>query len=83
MNKILENMCNYGNILKNEIKEEKLKNPEAFILKEEALKKEKDDNELFALALIADALEKEGITVKPCLFPPLGTERASFFGGGD
>ena len=61
INNVLENMCIYGNVLKKEIKEEKLKNPQKFIVKEEALKSEKKDQELFALALVADALEKNGI----------------------
>ncbi len=61
INRVLENMCIYGNILKKEIKEEKQKNPQKFIEKEEALKSEKKDPELFALALLADVLEKNGI----------------------
>ena len=61
INRVLENMCIYGNILKKEIKEEKQKNPQKFIEKEDALKSEKNDPELFALALVADVLEKKGI----------------------
>ena len=65
INNILENMCIYGNIIKKEIEEEKEKNPNHFIPIEEALKKEKDDQELFALALIATELKKIG--VKPVI----------------
>ena len=59
INQTLENMCIYGNI----IKEEKEKNPEKFISKVEALKLEERDNELFSLGLIADILEELGIEI--------------------
>ena len=36
-NQELEDMCIYGNIIKKEIKEEKMKNPEKFIEIQEAL----------------------------------------------
>ena len=63
INNILENMCIYGNIVKIEIEEEKQKNPDHFIPIEEALKEEKNDQELFALALIANELKKIGVEV--------------------
>ena len=58
---ILENMCIYGNILKKEIEEEKKKNPKQFISIEEAVKSENNDQELFALVLIAKELKKIGV----------------------
>ena len=54
-------MCNYGMIIKKEIIEEKKKNPEKFIEIKEALKKEKEDQGLFALGLLAQNLEDTGI----------------------
>ena len=60
INNLLENMCIYGNIIKKEIEEEKQKNPKQFIPLEEALKAEEYDQELFALALIANELKKIG-----------------------
>jgi hypothetical protein len=60
INEVLENMCIYGNIIKKEIEEEKQKNPNQFISLEEALKAEEYDQELFALALIANELKKIG-----------------------
>ena len=56
-------MCIYGNIVKMEIEEERKKNPDHFIPIEEALKAEKNDQELFALALIANELKKIGVEV--------------------
>ena len=61
INNLLENMCIYGNIIKKEIEEEKQKNPKQFISLEEALKAEEYDQELFALALIANELKKIGV----------------------
>ena len=54
-------MCIYGNIMKKEIQEEKRNNPENFIEIEEALKKEEDDIDLFALGLLAKNLEDSGV----------------------
>ena len=54
-------MCNYGMIIKKEIIEEKEKNPEKFIEIKEALKKEEEDPDLFALGLLAQNLEDTGI----------------------
>jgi len=58
INQTLENMCNYGNI----IKEEKKINPQKFITKKEALQLNEND-ELFYLGLMADILEQLGIDV--------------------
>ena len=58
INNLLENMCIYGNIIKKKIEEEIQKNPNQFIPLEEALKTEKYDQELFALALITNDLKK-------------------------
>jgi len=61
INQTLEDMCNYGMIIKKEIIEEKEKNPEKFIKIKEALKKEEEDPDLFALGLLAQNLEDTGI----------------------
>ena len=61
INQTLEDMCNYGMIIKKEIIEEKEKNPEKFIEIKEALKKEEEDQDLFALGLLAQNLEDTGI----------------------
>ena len=61
INETLEDMCIYGNIMKEEILEEKEKNPEKFIEIEEALKLEEKDQGLFALGLLAQNLESLGI----------------------
>ena len=61
VNKVLEDMCIYGNIAKKEIKEEKKKNPEKFIETKEALKLENEDKGLFALGLISQNLEDIGV----------------------
>ena len=58
INQTLENMCNYGNI----IKEEKTINPKKFITKKEALQLDEND-EVFYLGLIADILEQLGIDI--------------------
>ena len=56
-------MCIYGTIMKEQIKEEKEANPEKFIEIEEALKLENEDQNMFALGLIANNLQKNGIEV--------------------
>ena len=61
INKLLENMCIYGSITKEEIKEEKKNNPEKFIETSEALQKENDDPNLFALGLLSTNLQSMGI----------------------
>ena len=63
VNQTLENMCIYGTIMKEQIKEEKEANPEKFIEIEEALKLENEDQSMFALGLIANNLQKNGIEV--------------------
>ena len=62
-NKILEDICNYGNILKNQIKMEKILNPQRFVDINTALNSTKNDNELFALGLLGKFLQKSGIDV--------------------
>ena len=61
INDVLEDMCIYGTITKQEIREEKIKNPEKFIDTSQALKMENKDEGLFALGLISNSLEKIGI----------------------
>ena len=61
INEVLEDMCIYGNIVKQEIQEEKKKNPEKFIETKEALKSVNSDPELFALGLLSQNLESMGI----------------------
>ena len=53
INEVLEDMCIYGTVTKNEIKEEKIKNPEKFIETNKALKMENQDEGIFALGLIS------------------------------
>ena len=61
INNVLEDMCIYGAATKNEIKKEKIKNPEKFIETSKALKMENEDEGIFALGLIANNLENIGI----------------------
>ena len=63
INQVLEDMCIYGNIMKEQIKEEKKNNPENFIEIKDALNLENEDKELFALGLIAHNLEQDGTEV--------------------
>ena len=63
INQVLEDMCIYGNIMKEQIKEEKEKNPENFIEINDALNLENEDKELFALGLLAHNLEQDGTEV--------------------
>ena len=59
---VLEDMCILGTIMKEEILEEKKKNPEKFISIEEAMKEENKDNGKFCLGVLAQNLENLGIT---------------------
>ena len=61
LNNVLEDMCIYGNIIKKEIKEEKVKNPEKYIKTEEAINKKETDQNIFILGLLAKNLEDIGI----------------------
>ena len=61
LNKILEDMCVYGNIIKKEIKKEKIFNKSNIISTKDALKLEKKDQGLFALGLLANNLNEIGI----------------------
>ena len=59
---VIEDMCALGSIMKQEIIEEKQKEPEKFISIEEATKEENKDNETFCLGVLAQNLENLGIT---------------------
>ena len=61
LNEILEDMCVFGNIMKEEIRIENEKNPEKFIKTEDALKEENSDAGLFALGLLSKNLQDIGI----------------------
>ena len=61
INNVLEDMCIYGAITKQEIKEEKKKHPEKFIETSQALKMENDNQGIFALGLLSNNLEELGI----------------------
>jgi len=61
INAVLEDMCIYGNLMKKEILKEKEENPEKFIDTKDALKLEQENQDLFALGLLAQNLEDEGI----------------------
>ena len=63
LNKELEDMCIFGNIMKNQIIEEKFRNPEKYIEINEALNLEKEDQGLFALGLLGNILEQNGTEV--------------------
>jgi len=58
---VLEDMCAMGKIVKEQILEEKKKNPEKFISIEEATKKENQNSDLFCLGLLAKNLEEQGM----------------------
>ena len=61
---VLEDMCAMGKIVKDQIIEEKKKNPEKFVSIEEATKdenKEDSENGLFCLGLLAKNLEDQGM----------------------
>ena len=58
---ILEDMCMLGNIMKEEILEQRKTNPEAFIPISEALNYD-EKNSYFCLGLLASALEEKGVT---------------------
>ena len=59
--KLIENMCVLSDITKNEIIEEKKKNPEKFIKTEDALKSTDKKSPLFVMGLIAKSLENNGV----------------------
>ena len=63
LNKELEDMCIFGNIMKNQIREEKIKNPEKYIEINDALNLENEDQGLFALGLLGNILEQNGTEV--------------------
>jgi len=60
--KVLEDMCAFGSIMKEEILEEKKKEPEKFISIEEAIEEKDKDNGIFCLGVLAQNLEQMGIT---------------------
>ena len=59
---VLEDMCVLGSIMKEEIIEEKKKNPEKFVSIEDATKEENKKNGTFCLGIVAQKLENMGIT---------------------
>ena len=61
INRVMEDMCIYGNVAKNEIVNEKTNNPEKYIPTEKALNNEQQDPGLFSLGLIASALKNMGV----------------------
>ena len=61
INKVLEDMCIYSNIVKKEIKKEKEENPEKYVKIEEVLKNDEKDISMFGLALLAKTLENNGV----------------------
>ena len=61
INKMLEDACIYGNTIKEKIKQDKLKHPGKYISTKEALEKEIEDPELFALGLLASILEQNNM----------------------
>ena len=61
INRVMEDMCIYGNVAKNEIVNEKTNNPEKYIPTEKALNNEQKDPGLFSLGLIASALKNMGV----------------------
>ena len=61
INNVLEEMCIYGAITKQEIKEEKKKHPEKFIETSQALNMENENQGIFALGLLSNNLEELGI----------------------
>ena len=58
---VLEDMCVLGSAMKEEIIEEKKKNPEKFISISEATKEENKNNGTFCLGVLAQSLESMGI----------------------
>ena len=58
---VIEDMMNYGDIIKEEIVKEKKTNPEKFIETKEAIKDEKSD--YFGMGVLANALESSGLTI--------------------
>ena len=61
INNLLEDMCIYGQTIKEEIIFDKKKNPDKFIETQEALNMEEEDKGIFALGLLASILESKGI----------------------
>ena len=61
INNVLEEMCISGEKIKNQIKKDKQEHPEKYIPVSQALKMEKSDIGIFALALLSKNLENMGI----------------------
>jgi hypothetical protein len=61
INRVIEDMCIYGNVVKKEIILEKQYNPGKYISIETALNSEQNEPELFAFGLISLALQCDGI----------------------
>ena len=61
---VLEDMSSMGSIMKEEILEDRLKRPERFIPIKEATKENNRNNGLFCLGILAQNLERMGITTE-------------------
>ena len=64
INQLLEDMCIYGKIMKEQIKEDKENIPYNFLEIEEALDLELEDKSLFILGLFAKSLKEYGVNVE-------------------
>ena len=62
VNKTIEDMSIMGTIIKEQIEEEKITNPEKFVPIQEALNTNDKDSPLFVLGLLAQNLENQGVT---------------------
>ena len=60
---VLEDMCVLGEIMKEEIIEEKKTHPENFISIEEAIQQKNDDSKVFCLGVLAQNLENIGMEI--------------------
>ena len=61
INEVLEDMCIYGNITKDEIRKEKQLNPKKFVKLDDALNMKEKNEGLFVLGLLSTNLESMGI----------------------
>ena len=64
LREVLEDMSSMGSIMKEEILEDRKKRPERFIPIHEATKENNRDNGLFCLGILAQNLERMGITTE-------------------
>ena len=61
INQVLEDMCIYGNVMKEIINNETKNNPDKYIKTEDVLNMGESDKELFALGLVSFVLNNNGI----------------------